>query len=486
VTFATLLDDAAARWPGRIALTFEGERWSFDRLLSRVTVAAANLAAAGVGEGTRVLVVLENCPEYLIAQYALARLGAAFVTPNPYWTQPELIRAAEAAQAHTVIHAPRFADVVSGLGVAIPVASLAEARAGSAPTPVEVSGSARYLPFSSGTTGLPKAVVHTDESLCGAIQQLSYHLGLTESDRLQVALPLCHVFGTTMTAAALSVGAELTLFRRFNLDESLRYLQQDRVTIWPMAGAVAHELAARPDLDPAIFASLRFFMWGGSAVPRDLAQRISTQTGVGFLCSYGMTEAMMVAFNPVHDEPRWSTDSPGYATVGTELRLDAGGELEVRGPSVAAGYAGSDSEAFTRDGWFRTGDVATISPDGRLRIVDRIKDMIKVSGFQVAPAEVELVLIEHPAVHDAGVVGRPDDRAGHVPIAYLVCEPGVTAAQLDSWLRTRLASYKRPRGYHVVDQLPRTAAGKLQRAELRRWQIDGADQLNTSTNAASD
>lgn len=486
MTFAGLLDDAAARWPDRAALTFEGERWSFDRLQRGVTVAAANLAAAGVGGGTRVLVLLENCPEYLIAQYALARLGAAFVTPNPYWTEPEVLRAAEAAQANTVIYAQRFADVVSGLGVAIPVESLAAARSESAPASVDVSSAARYLPFSSGTTGLPKAVVHTDGSLCGAVRQLAYHLGLSESDRLQVALPLCHVFGTTMAAAALSVGAELTLFRRFDLDESLRHLVQDRVTIWPMAGAVAHELAARPDLDAETFASLRFFMWGGSAVPRELAQRIANQTGVGFLCSYGMTEAMMVAFNPIHDEQRWSIDSPGYATVGTELRIDAGGELEVRGPSVAAGYAGSDSDAFTRDGWFRTGDVATISPDGRLRIVDRIKDMIKVSGFQVAPAEVELVLMEHPGVHDAGAVGQPDDRAGHVPIAYLVCDTDVTAAQLDSWVRTRLASYKRPRGYHVVDQLPRTAAGKLRRAELRRWQTDGVDQLNTSTNAASD
>jgi long-chain acyl-CoA synthetase len=289
-----------------------------------------------------------------------------------------------------------------------------------------------------------------------------------------------------MSAAALSVGAELTLFRRFDLDESLRHLKQDRVTIWPMAGAVAHELAARPDLNAETFASLRFFMWGGSAVPRELAQLISTRTGVGFLCSYGMTEAMMVAFNPVDDVERWSIESPGYATVGSELRLDAGGELEVRGPSVASGYAGADSDGFTRDGWFRTGDVATISPDGRLRIVDRIKDMIKVSGFQVAPAEVELVLLEHPGVHDAGVVGQSDARAGHVPIAYLVCDPDVTAAQVDSWVQTRLASYKRPRNYHVVAALPRTAAGKLQRAELRRWQADGEAQLNTSTNAASD
>ena len=483
--FTRLLDDAAGRWPDRTAITFEGDRWTLQRLQRGVAAAAAGLAAGGVGAGTRVLLLLENCPEYLIAQFALARVGAAFVTPNPYWTQHELARAADAAQARAAIYAPRFADVVTGLGSAIPVAELT-ANSGPAPGPVDQPTAPRYLPFSSGTTGLPKAVIHTDASLCGAVEQLRRHVAMTQHDRLQVALPLCHVFGTTMSAAALSVGAELTLFRRFDLDESLSHLHRDGVTIWPMAGAVAYELAARTDLDPETFASLRFFMWGGSAVPRELARLISDRTGVGFLCSYGMTEAMMVAFNPVDDASQWSLDSPGYPTVGTELRIDPSGELEVRGRSVATGYAGTDSRAFSSDGWFRTGDVARIDPDGRLWIVDRLKDMIKASGFQVAPAEVELALREHPAVHDAGVIGHPDDRAGEVPIAYVVADPELTASQLDSWVRGRLASYKCPRRYRFVAELPRTAAGKLRRAELRGWQVDGGTQFSTSTNAASD
>jgi acyl-CoA synthetase (AMP-forming)/AMP-acid ligase II len=199
-----------------------------------------------------------------------------------------------------------------------------------------------------------------------------------------------------------------------------------------------------------------------------------------------MTEAMMVAFNPVDDVSQWSLNSPGYPTMGTEMRIAVSGELEVRGPSVACGYAGGDSEAFGQDGWFRTGDVAKIDPVGRLWIVDRIKDMIKVSGFQVAPAEVELVLREHSAVLDAGVVGHPDDRAGEIPIAYVVTDLELTAAQMDSWVRSRLASYKCPRRYYFVAELPRTAAGKLRRAELRALHLDGGTQFSTSTNAASD
>jgi long-chain acyl-CoA synthetase len=347
--------------------------------------------------------------------------------------------------------------------------------------------SPRYIPFSSGTTGLPKGVIHTDASLCGGVGQLQRHLGLTQEDRLQIALPLCHIFGKTMSAAAISVGAELTLFRRFDLDESLRHMRRAGVTIWPIAGAVAAAIAARPDLDAETFASLRFFMWGGSAVPAELAQRITARTGVRFLCSYGMTEAMMVAFNPVDRESEWSLDSPGFATYGTQLRLGSSGELEVRGPSVAVGYSGADSGAFTDDGWFRTGDVARIDVDGRVWIVDRIKDMLKVSGFQVAPAEVEMVLTEHPSVDDAGVVGRTDTSIGEVPVAFVVCRPGaVTEIDLKSWATTRLATYKLPREYRFVSALPRTSAGKLRRAELRALLVDPSPQDKTSTSAVSD
>jgi acyl-CoA synthetase (AMP-forming)/AMP-acid ligase II len=485
VSFAGLLDDAADQWPDRTALYFEGDRWTFQRLHSDVAAAAACLARAGVGDGTRVLLLLENCPAYLIAQFALARLGAAFVTPNPYWTRPELVRAAEAAQARAAIYAPRFGDMVTSLELAIPVAELT-ASSGTAPSPAGRPDAIRYLPFSSGTTGFPKAVIHTDTSLCGAVEQLRRHLALSADDRLHIALPLCHVFGTTLSAAALSVGADFTLSRRFRLDEALHHVRRHGVTIWPMAGAVAYELAARTDLKPEDFAALRFFMWGGSAVPHELAQRISAATGVQFLCSYGMTEAMMVAFNPVGDVSRWSLDSPGYPTLRTDLRISPDGELEVRGPSVASGYVGSDAAAFGPDGWFRTGDLARIDPDGRLWIVDRLKDMIKVSGFQVAPVEVEQAIRDHPSVDDAGVVGYPDDRVGEVPIAYVVADPELTAVQLDSWVRRHLASYKCPRHYQFVAELPRTAAGKLRRNELRTWQTDGATQFSTSTNAASD
>jgi long-chain acyl-CoA synthetase len=209
-------------------------------------------------------------------------------------------------------------------------------------------------------------------------------------------------------------------------------------------------------------------MWGGSAVPADLAQKITARTGVRFLCSYGMTEAMIVAFNPVDAPDCWRLDSPGFPSEGTQLRLSATGELEVRGPSVAAGYVGErDASAFLPDGWFATGDLAEIAADGRVRIIDRLKDVFKVSGFQVSPAEVERALLTHPDVEEAAVVATPDERTGEAATAFVVARtPHLAADALHDWVRTRLAAYKRPRQYRFVDALPRTVAGKVQRGRL--------------------
>ncbi|QRY42671.1 acyl--CoA ligase [Mycolicibacterium boenickei] len=465
--YSDYLWQAAERWPHRVGLRFEGRDWTYASLRSATEAATARLATAGVRSGAQVALLVENCPEYLIAQFALTRLGAVFVTPNPYWTAAETRHALTVASVSAAVHDSRFNEVADALPIAVPVSTLLDSSAAMPVLPAVVPNSPVYIPFSSGTTGLPKGVVHTQASLCGGVDQLAHHLQLTSEDRLQVSLPLCHIFGATMTAAAVKVGAEMTLFRRFDLDGSLRHVASEGVTVLPLAGAVAHRLAHQEDLDAKAFASLRFFMWGGSAIPAELAETVTARTGVRFLCSYGMTEAMMVAFNPVDRPEEWRLDSPGYATEGTELRLRPGGELEVRGPSVAAGYAGIDSSDFSPDGWFRTGDVAEIAEDGRLRIVDRVKDVFKVSGFQVAPQEVENALLSHPDIVEAGVVPRRDDRTGEAPVAFVVTNcPTLTEAAVLAFLSERLASYKRPREVHFVTELPRTASGKLRRKAL--------------------
>lgn len=270
--------------------------------------------------------------------------------------------------------------------------------------------SALFIPFSSGTTGFPKGVVHSRASARGAIAQLHHPSRSDRRRQCPVSIPLCHIFGTTMTLAALASRARLHLFRRFDFASCLQQVRDDGVTVWPLAGAVADRLLQLDDPGPQYFPELRFFMWGRQCrSPRDLARRITAATGVGFLCSYGMTEAMMVVFNPVDRQDDWRLDSPGFATAGTRIRIAADGEIEVVGPSVATGYALSDDpassheqSASTSDGWFRTGDIGRLDADGRLWITDRKKDMIKVSGFRVAPTGGRVGVAVAPRDHRRG------------------------------------------------------------------------------------
>ncbi|MET7772534.1 class I adenylate-forming enzyme family protein [Nocardia sp. NPDC005366] len=470
--YASLPDVAARRSPDRVALRFEGRQWTFGEFERAVGRVAQRLFRAGIRPGARTVLLVENRPEYLFAQFALARLGAVFVIPNPYWTDHEIGRVVSTVSASAAIYSARHRANVRGLAIAVSIEDIAEAAGDDAIAPSPAASVGREaelcIPFSSGTTGLPKGVVHTVASLSGGIDQLVVHMGLTGADRLQISLPLCHIFGTSMMGAALAAGAEVTLFERFDFDRCLDQIKRDSVTVWPLAGAVAHRLATLPDLSRADFPGLRYFMWGGSAVPANLAQTIASRTGVGFLCSYGMTEAFAVAFNPVELAQRWRLDSPGYACVGNEIRIGNEGEIEVRGPCVAAGYSEQVADdPFLEDGWFRTGDAGHVDEDGRLWISDRLKDMIKVSGFQVAPAEVEAELLRLPGVSDAAVVGCPDERRGERVVAYIVGSEPLSENDLRASLRERLVSYKVPAEFVVVDEVPRTAAGKLQRSRLR-------------------
>lgn len=485
---AAHLRKSASRWPERIALVFEGSRWSYRELDTLVDEAAARYQRQGVTAGRRAVLLMANRPEYFVAHLALARLGAAVVTPNPYWTDAELTPAIAGVKPDWAVVEDRFAGVIDGTR-RLPIPAL-DATTGARPVePLPDGNREAYLPFSSGTTGLPKAVVHTTASLASGIEQLVHHLALTEADRLQMALPLCHIFGTVMSGAGFSVGATITLFERFDLNSCLDHVEKDGVTILSIAGTTAYQLAERTDLASRTLSSLRFFMWGGSLVPNALAIDITRRTGIGFLCSYGMTEAISVACNPVGTPEEWSLESPGLATQGVELRLssedgEAGhGELEIRTPSLARGYVGVTDDAWLPDGWFRTGDLARIGPDGRLFIVDRKKDMLKVSGFQVSPVEVEQALISHPQVQDCGVIGIDDERSGQAPVAVVVPHArGVSEADLAEWAKGRLAKYKLPVRYIMAAAIPRNAGGKLNRATLLE-QFGSQSRIHTpSTN----
>jgi len=337
------------------------------------------------------------------------------------------------------------------------------------------------LVFSSGTTGLPKAVRHTHHSMGCATADWCITLGLGPDDRFQVATPPSHILGLLNLLAAASAGATVRLHRRFDLDEVLRRIEAERMTLEMAVAPIALAMANHPNLEGYDLSSLRYIMWGATPVSEHVAKVVTERTGVRWLPAYGASEVPVIACNPVRDPDSWRLDSAGLPPEGVELRvadlmsgevLPPGGigEIQVSSPSVMAGYLPEEeSAAAFADGWYRTGDVGWIEPEGWVHLTDRSKEMIKVSGFQVAPAEVEEVLRSHPSVLDCAVFGLADERAGEVPVAVVQVEPDrpVTAEEIQELVAGSLATYKQVRHVVFVDTIPRLPSGKVLRRTLR-------------------
>ncbi len=337
------------------------------------------------------------------------------------------------------------------------------------------------LVFSSGTTGLPKAVRHTHRSIGAGTAHWVQALGLTADDRFQVATPPSHILGLLNLLAAAEAGATVRLHRRFDLDEVLRRIETDRITLEMAVAPIALAIAGHPNLEALDLSSLRYIMWGATPVTASVAEIVTARTGVRWLPAYGASELPVIACNPVDRPDEWRLDSAGLPGPEVDLRvvdLDTGavlgpggvGEIQARSPSLMKGYLPEDAndEAFV-DGWYRTGDVGWLEPEGWVHLTDRSKEMIKVKGFQVAPAEVEAVLHGHPAVVDCAVFGIADELAGEVPVAAVQLDAGqpVDPAELQQLVAESLATYKQVRHVVIVDTIPRLPSGKVLRRTLR-------------------
>jgi acyl-CoA synthetase (AMP-forming)/AMP-acid ligase II len=306
-------------------------------------------------------------------------------------------------------------------------------------------------------------------------------LDLGPGDRFQVATPPSHILGLLNLVTAAAAGASIRLHARFDLDEVLRRIESDRITLEMAVAPIALALANHPRLEDFDLSSLRYIMWGATPVTPAVAEAVTARTGVRWLPAYGASELPVLACNPARSPDRWRLDSAGLPPDGVELRvvdLDTGaelppgevGEIQARSPSVMAGYLpeSATADAFA-DGWYRTGDVGWLEPDGWVHLTDRSKEMIKVSGFQVAPAEIEGVLHAHPSVLDCAVFGVPDERAGEVPVAAVQLDPArpVDVDELRRVVADSLATYKQLRDIVVVDVVPRLPSGKVLRRTLR-------------------
>ncbi len=487
------LEQAAAETSERPALLDGDAVWTWAQLDARANTFAHRLAGAGVAPRDRVAVMTSNRPEFVAAVFAISKLGAASVLLSPAWKALEVDQALGlTGPTHAVADGPAVALLEARLGadhvtdLDEPGMAAALASAGSGRPPVERVDESddAVLVFSSGTTGLPKAVRHTHRSIGHATTHWVRALGLGPDDRFQVATPPSHILGLLNLLAAARAGATVRLHRRFDLDQVLARIGSDRMTLEMAVAPIALALANHPHLEDADLSSLRYIMWGATPVTEHVAEVVTRRTGVRWLPAYGASELPVIAANPVDEPDRWRLDSAGLAPDGVELRvvdLDTGqvlgpggiGEIQVLSRSAMAGYLPDEAnaEAFD-DGWYRTGDVGWLEVDGWVHLTDRAKEMIKVNGFQVAPAEIESVLLRHDGVVDCAVFAMPDERAGEVPVAAVRLDPARPAspAELQQLVADSLATYKHLRHVVVVDEIPRLPSGKVLRRTLRdQW-----------------
>ncbi len=481
---------AADRFGERAAVRAGDACWSFRDLDGLSNAFARHLSTRGIRAGDRVAVMTSNRLEFVTTVYAVSKLGAAAVLLSPAWKSTEVGHALDlTGPVHGVADAesaPLLAETLGAPGVtdlddaADPFAH-STAAVGSDPP----GGSAEsVLVFSSGTTGLPKAVRHTHDSIGHATEHWHTVLGLGPDDRFGVATPPSHILGLLNLLTAVAAGATVRLYRRFDLDEVLQRIAAERMTLEMAVAPIALAMANHPRLEAYDLSSLRYIMWGATPVSESVARVVTERTGVRWLPAYGASELPVIAANPVDRPESWRLDSAGLPPAGVELRiadLETGkvllagetGEIQVRSPSVMAGYLPDDAtaDAFA-DGWYRTGDVGWLEPEGWVHLTDRSKEMIKVSGFQVAPAEVEAVLYRHPAVLDCAVFGVADVRAGEVPVAAVKVDPERPPAEgeLEQLVAESLATYKHLRHVVIVDEIPRLPSGKVLRRTLRdQW-----------------
>jgi malonyl-CoA/methylmalonyl-CoA synthetase len=329
-------------------------------------------------------------------------------------------------------------------------------------------GDPALLMYTSGTTGTPKGALLSHANLLAGVRSIMLAWRWTDADRLALSLPLFHVHGLGAGLhGTLTAGASAILIQRFTPEAIVAAVRDGGATLLFSVPTMVKRLADHPGA--AALRALRLWVCGSAPLPAELFERVRALTGQEVIERYGMTETMLTVSNPVDGERR--PGSIGFPLPGVDVRLTETSELLVKGPSVFGGYwrrPDANRDAFTADGFFCTGDVAEVGPDGYIAIVGRTKELIISGGFNVYPREVEEVLASCAGVREVAVAGTPSDEWGEIVTAYVVADdPGLTDAQIAEHGASRLARYKQPRLIHFVDALPRNSLGKVVRAELK-------------------
>jgi len=478
---------AAERHADRPAVVDAATGWAltFGELADGARRLAADLRGRGIGRGDVVAIVAASCARYAVALYGAQAAGAAVASANAALTAPELARQFARTRPRVVFvdggSAAAAAEALAAAGVGCEVRQLDDPGGRRSVTPDDPSRRHDDLAFlfpSSGTTGLPKLAAHTHAGATAFLRAIavSGSMGLSPADVVAIPVPFTHLYGSAMLSHGLRSGATVVAIAALDLERFLAALRDHAATVVPVTPPVVLALARHPAVGAFDLSSLRLVISGAAPGAPEVQDEAEARLGCRVVDVLGSTEAWCYA--PAAEPPvRGSVGALGSGmdgvivdpATGARLGPDRPGELWVRGPQVMAGYLGDEAATaatLDRDGWLRTGDVCSLDAAGNLFIVDRLKELIKVGGYSVAPAEVERELVAHPAVADAAVVGRPDPELGEVPVAYVALGQPVARDELLAWLAGRLAPWKQVRDVIVTERIPRGPTGKILRRDL--------------------
>lgn len=519
------LESAARRFPAKTAIQFFGAATSYAQLLHDVERMAGHLRSCGVQRGDRVLVMSQNCPQFIAAYFAILRADACFVPVNAMLLEDEvrhivndsgavaafvaqellpqvLPLLAETPLAHVVVHAYGDALGADDAGLVVPDFVRARSDAGALP-----AGAVRWqaaldrglapgphlagpddlcmLPYTSGTTGAPKACVHTHRTVSTSFVGSSIWRRVTQESTFLSVAPLFHLLGLqTNVNSAVYMGATIVLLPRWDREAAAVLIERHRVTFWAALPAMLVDFFAQPGIEQRDLRSLSMVTGGGAATPQYISDLLKQRYGLDYIEGYGMTEtASFLCTNPLHKPKRVCL---GIPTFGVDLRvLDPDtlapvpvgevGEIVVHGAQVMLGYwnqpQANAASFVTLDGkrFLRTGDLACIDEDGYVHMRDRLKRMINASGYKVWPAEVEAMLNTHPAIHEVCVIAAPDERRGETVKAIVSLRAGAedSSEAILAWCKAHMATYKAPRIVEIVPSLPKGPTGKIAWRELQ-------------------
>ncbi len=472
-----------------------GRTVSYGELMKQIRSLAGGLAGRGVGPGTTWALMAPNVPEYAVVFHALAYAGATVTTLNPTYSSKEIAFQLKDAGATAIVTVGLFLETAKAAAEEVGIEEIFLVGPGEAPSfttlmgePLTQQAAVNFaedvvvLPYSSGTTGFPKGVMLTHRNLVANIEQLAQHLPLEEDEVCFAVLPFFHIYGMqVLMNFAIARGTTIVTVPRFDMVQMLELTQKHKITRLFLVPPIVLALAKHPIVDKYDLSSVRQVFSGAAPLGGEIAEAAAKRLRCSIAQGYGMTELSPVSHAVPEDD--YKAASVGTLVASTEARVvdpetgndvESGkpGELWVRGPQVMKGYlnnAEATATTIDTDGWLHTGDVAEVHDDGHTYIVDRLKELIKVKGFQVPPAELEALLITHPQVNDVAVIGVPDDAAGELVKAFIVRVPNtdVSAETLQAFVAEHVATYKKVSMVEFIEAIPKSASGKILRRELR-------------------